>query len=275
VKHIESSIKPWSKKQLIVLFVVALLTFSVGRWDMQSWVQARLDTALLQSGLNIHYTDLSLHGLSLQLAGVNVASPDMPHEMALDTVQISMNASTLWHGAIQLHAENAWLQAAANVSLADGVIDVQGLDVQCDVAQAQAWYGAAMALPVTVLGQLHVTGEMAIDKLTGIAQTADVKATLLDASVDMMQQRYALGDYALTWRLHEQVGDWLLSGGKQVVIEGKGVVSVVSNMPMQWPFTGEVDMTAGAESPLVSLLPPNGQHITLAGTLGVPRWTMH
>jgi len=266
--------KSWSKKQLIVLFAVALLVFTVGRWDMQSWLQSRLDTALLQNELNIHYTDLELHGLSLQLYGVNVASADMPHAMALDTVKIAMTWASILHGTMQLHAENAWLQAAANVSLADDMIDVQGLDVQCDVAQAQAWYGAAVAFPFAILGQLHVTGDVVVDETTGIAHTADVQAALTSASADVMQQHYALGDYALTWQLHEHVGDWLLSGGEHLIVEGKGVVSVVSSMPMQWALTGVVDMTAGAESPLVSLLPPNGQHITLAGTLGAPRWTM-
>ena len=274
MKPFENHIKSWSQKQLVVLFVVALLVFTVGRWDMQSWVQSRLDTAILQSGLNIDYEDLRLRGLSLQLRGVNVALADMPHPMALDMAQIALTWSSLWHGAVQLQAENTWLQATTNISLNDGAIDVQDLEVQCDVAQAQAWYGAAMSLPFSVLGQLHVAGNMAIDKTTGIAQTADLKATLISASVAMMQQHYALGDYALVWQLHEQVGDRLLSGGEQVVVEGKGVVNVTSSMPMQWPLTGAVDMTAGAESPLVSLLPQSGQHITLAGTLGAPRWTV-
>lgn len=274
MKPFESRIKQWSQKQLVVFFVVALLVFTVGRWDMQSWVQSRLDTAILQSGLNIDYEDLTLRGLSLQLHGVNVMLADMSHSMPLDMVQIALTWSSVWHGTVQLYAENTWLQATTNISLDDGAIDVRGLEVQCDVAQAQAWYGANIALPFSVLGQLHITGDMAIDKTAGIAQAADLKATLISASVAMMQQNYALGDYALVWQLHEQVGDWSLSGGEQVAMEGKGVVNVASRLPMQWPLTGVVDMTAGADSPIVSLLPQNGRHITLTGTLGAPRWTV-
>jgi len=260
----------WTHKQLLWIFLIACAIFSLARWDSEVWLTSKLDAVIQEQQLPLHYASAHLQGLSLVLSDVSITTT-MPKTLHLDELELQAHGLgwLLGDWSVRTHVKNDFMDGNALLSQTDEILSIEQLQLKGDISAMQTWL--AQPLPAQLSGQVKIRGDLRLSVRTGQIQETELHIDWQKAAVNMMQQVYALGDYGLQLRVADAQGTWNLHGGKQLKIEGHGAWPVSGSIET-WPLAGEIAVKAGAKSPLAALLPKQGQHIKLAGTLSQPRW---
>jgi len=261
-------------KQLSLLFIVSLIFFSIFRWDIEPWVQRKLDFAIAQNHLNITYDTLDLHPTSLELSNVYLRLLDMPKPLLLGDVYLQLDWSALWkmRRAVSVKIKNSFIQMSTSISSHSTSIMLANLTGQLDVRAAQAWYGQPSLAQAA--GNVYWQGEVKINSSTGRPIQTDLQIRWQDATLHMMQQSYILGNYALNLKQTEQSQVWTLQGGEQLQTKGSGTLHINHNSPFMWKLQGNIDVKTSKNTPLAAILPKTEGKVKITGTLGQPQWTL-
>ncbi len=258
----------WSNKQLCYIFVGGLVIFSLLRWDADAWLSRQLDNILAQNHIRMQYQSLSWQGSSIELSNVQLHIPNLPNQLLLDSVQVGLDWSALWHGgmALKLTGNNAFIQANASLSSHDETLKLDKVHGIFDVKSAQVWFGQSALLQAS--GQAVLAGSLDVDMQTRLPTAIHLQIQWQQASVNVLNQDYMLGDYRL--KLDDQ--SWQLQGGEQLQLNGKGSLVVSAQPIMQWPLQGNVQVHAKEGGAIANILPSNKMDVNFTGALGNPRW---
>ncbi len=270
----KEKIKPMFNKQLSLLFIVSLIFFSIFRWDIESWVQRKLDFAIAQNHLDITYDTLDLHPTSLELSNVYLRLLDMPKPLLLGDVYLQLDWSALWKMrlAVSVKIKNSFIQMSTSISSHSTSIMLTSLTGQLDVRAAQAWYGQTSLAQAA--GNVYWQGNIKINSSTGRPIQTDLQISWQDATLNMMQQSYILGNYVLNLKQTEQNQVWTLQGGEQLQTKGSGTLQINRNPPFMWKLQGNIDVKTSENTPLAAILPKTKGKVKITGTLGQPQWTL-
>lgn len=260
--------KNWSNKQLCYLFVGWLIVFAVLRWDASAWFSSQLDSALAQNHIDMQYQALNFYGNSVELSYVKLHAPDLPKPLLLDTVQVSLDWAALWHGqlALKLVAKNSFIQCNASLSSHDEKLKLDKLHVVLDIKPAQLWLEKSALLQAS--GQAMLEGSFDVDMPTWLPTSLHLQMHWQQAAINVLGQDYVLGDYSL--QLDDQ--RWLVQGGEQLALNGKGTLVGNGQAILQWPLQGEVQVLSKKGAAIANILPLNKTHVNIKGTLGLPYW---
>ena len=266
--------KNWSNKQLCFIFIGFTVLLTILRWDSEAWIQSEIDKVIAQNNLNITYQTLDLNGTKLQLSDVYLHVPNMPKPLQLDSVQLQFDWSELWHGrlAILANINNSFMHMSTLLSMHNPYINLSNMIGKVNVQAAQAWYGKETFAQGT--GSITWHGNAGINISTGLPIKTDLQVRWQNANVHIMQQDYALGDYALKLTQSENNQIWSLQGGEQLQIQGNGTLHMNHPSALMWPLQGNVDVQVSPTSPLSALLPKTVTKIQLRGVLSQPQWLM-
>jgi len=267
-------VKSWSNKQLCLVFIICLPLFMLFNWDVEAWVKSKVDAAIVQNHLDISYQTFSLHGAGLHLSHVCLGASNLPKPLWLDEVELQLDWLLLWQMRLSILADvkNNFMQMKALLSMDDGSLLLSDITGQMDVQAAQAWYGKALL--AQGFGDVHWQGDIGLNVNTGLPVQTDLHIRWQNAALSMMQQRYALGDYVLALKQSDKNQSWILEGGKQLQIKGRGTLEMNHIDVLKWLLQGKIYAQADAASPLAAFLPQVGKDIKLTGSLGKPQWLM-
>jgi len=258
----------WSNKGLAYVFIGSLLIFSILRWDVDAWLDAKLNRMLMGNHIPLHYQSLDVSMGTVQLAQVVVQLPNIPQKLFVDTVQLSMNWNALWHGdfALNMKLENPFLQWQSVLAMRGQTLIFQKIDARVNIKKTQAWLGRNTLFQVE--GDLTVHGNFVLKKKNGAPLSVSLKLLWNNAMVHALHHDYLLGDY----QLDLNKGIWNVNGGEQLQISGEGSVNMSTESLLQWPLQGSLELHSPSNSKVGSLLPSNPLHINITGMLGSPRW---
>jgi len=256
----------WSNKQLLYVFVVSLAAFSVLRWDMDAWFASKVDAAITAEHLPIAYKTINAHIYGVDLSQVNLKLAGMPNDLLLKSVQIRLNWESLWHAevAFDVSLSNDFLRWHSLLSLQDDKLILRDIDADVDVQKAQIWSKQNAIFQAE--GTATVQGDLTLHQASGAPLSVSLLVLWKHASINLLDQHYALGDYHL--QLTKQ--QWELEGGSQLSLHGKGVLQVSEAPLLQWSLNGSVEVSPQTQSAVGRLVPASS--IQLSGTLGKPRW---
>jgi len=260
--------KSWSTKQLCYIFLGSLTVFTILRWDINMWLSRQLDAVLVQNHIQMQYQSLSLHGSGFDLSNVALHIPNLPNKLLLDTVQSNLDWAALWHGhmALKLMAKNPFIQFKSSLSFHNHKLGLNHISTKVNIKPAQSWLEQSTLLQAS--GQAILQGSLHIDIQTGLPTPVNLQMLWQHASINLLGKHYMLGDYSL--QLNDQ--NWLLQGGKQLQLNGKGSLTMNAHSIFQWPLQGEVQMYSKESAGVAAILPSNKVHMSFTGTLGSPHW---
>jgi len=268
----DATVPHFSWRFLASVFCIALLLFIGLRWDMTPWLQAQLNQWIQQQHLDIHYDSLERDGLQITLHHVQINDPGLPQPLSLDDVMISPDiwASLGGDKSALLHVRNAFMDVQAQLMMHGNSVDIQDVNADMDVAQAQTWL--ALPSPVHIHGQLHLEGALNLDASSGVPQSGTWTAVWQQAGASMMSQNYPLGDYHVQSHIAQQTMQWDVHGGEALTLNGQGKVDMSALDMRQWQLKGNVKVKAAEGSPLASFLTSSQRVLIISGNIGHPQW---
>ncbi|PCH53827.1 MAG: hypothetical protein COC22_01605 [Flavobacteriaceae bacterium] len=256
----------WSNKQLCYIFVGWLIVFAMLRWDMGAWLSSQLDRMLAQNHIEMQYQALNFHGDGVALSSVKLHIPQLPKPLLLDTAQVNLDWAALLHGqlAFNVTAKNSFFQCNTLLSSHDEKLKLDKLYVVLDVKPAQRWLGKSALLQAS--GQATLEGSFDVDMQTRLPASVHLQMQWRQAAINVVGQDYVLGDYSL--RLDDQ--SWVLHGGEQLELNGKGRLVGNAQPVLQWPLHGKVQLLSKEGAAIANILPLHKAHVNITGTLGLP-----
>ena len=257
-----------SNRQLCYVFAVSFLFFSLWRWDITDWLEPRLHDALVKYHVPLEYQQIDVGMLGISLSQVSVQHAALAKPLLLDSVNVSLSWPALWHGdiALDVQAENAFLQAESLLLWQDDQLVLKQVDAHMDVREAQKWAG--MDALFQAAGELLLQGDIKLSATTGEPLSIHADITWEHAQVNMFNQTYVLGDYHLS--VQDQA--WHLQGGKQLQLAGDGTLAIGKGTMLQWPLQGSIQVKAEAGSAILAILPFQKATLHISGTLASPHW---
>ena len=154
-----------SWQQLLLVFVLALLFFIAVRWQPDIWLQSRISEQFQQNGITIDYKKLHLDGIGLRLETVSLQNAAMSQALTLDSLRLSPAWTSLFSGSPGVDLQLNWFGQRVETRLIrqDTYIDIQDLHAAIDAALLQP----LLQLPVKLIGQLKLSGDLRVDMQTG------------------------------------------------------------------------------------------------------------
>ncbi|MDQ6964944.1 MAG: hypothetical protein Q9M13_08505 [Mariprofundales bacterium] len=263
-----------SARQLLLLFLVAVLFFTAVRWDSSGWLQQQLLPYL--DGYGVHATSLARDGGSLTLRQVRIDGVEIAGSPLLwERIVITPH----WAALLQLqrvaHLSMQGRQVALDADLeqVDGAwLAVRNLRLSLPIALLAP---LLPAMPVTLTGDLQCRGRVQVSRDLWRVEQPDIICGWQQATASMGGKPLALGSY----RLQLEVADsdagewhWQLSGGDVAKVKGGGGVHPLADVSMsRWAVDGAVTITAGS-GPLGAVIGAalgGGAH-RVGGTLAAP-----
>jgi len=264
----------YSWATLSLVFIAALATFLVWRWDSEAWLQQRIDAQIQQQKLPVSYTSMERQGASIHFTQVHIHAQGVP-PLTFDALHLQLAWSELWHGrlGIKVQASNAFLTCQSTLIQQGDIIQLQDLQLHADVAQAVAWFKPSFSL-AQVHGQAELHGTAYLNRNTGLpASPSDITVTWNKAAITMMQQTQDLGDYTLSSQQDQQSIHWNIKGGHALSVQGDGLLMLQPKQPQNSSLTGKLSFKTQAGTLLSQLLgATSGKQLNITGTLTHPQW---
>jgi len=263
----------FSARQLVLFFLISVCVFLLFRWDMNTWIRHNVDAMIAQHHLNISYDGLQLSRGGIVFTGVDIQLPTKT--LSIDRVAIapawSEWMSMQW--GLKLTAKNKFLACSGLISADGEQIQLQHAYMYIDMPAAQAWL--AQPLPVQLHGNIQLqSGLILFDNASGMSLHGDMELNWNKAEVMWAQQAYPLGDYKSQINITKQLLVWSISGGRDLLLNGKGQLVLQQGRLMNSSLTGDVDIAIDMHSALKQLLPVHLQHVHLSGRLASPQWQL-
>jgi len=266
----ERGVQPWSWRQLLLLFLVALSLFCSLRWDGARWLQQELH------GVGIDAVVVTRNGITLHLEQVTLSAVTVDGAL-LQLREMSLRPiwSSSWLHLQPVVAITArWRQAVvdAEVMRMDGErLALRALQLQLPLPMVMPWLPA---LPVALDGDVACHGALQLLLAERKAAQPDLRCDWRQASAAMGGGTpMALGSYHLQLRSRGEKWHWSLGGGDVARVNGEGVIHPAATLAMsQWPLDGKLTVQAGtgAFGAMVGAVLGGASH-TIAGTLAAPQ----
>jgi len=258
--------------QLCLVFVLALLLFTVMRWQPEPWLQHQIDQQARINGIDLHYQALQIEGLSVRMEHVSIRVAELPVPVVLDSLSISPAWSLLLSGtgAVDMKATLSRQSAEAVLVWQDKYVEVHDLNAVLDVAALQSLWKQRMPFPVQAGGRLKLSGNVQFDTLSGLPVDGQLDAAWQQARIDLPMFNKPLGDYQLVLKAATHasgVWQWTLGGGAEVRLSGSGQLNL-TGLPQQWTVSGRVQIQAAPEAKAIaSMLGNQAKTFNISGNL--------
>ncbi|MDX8414301.1 MAG: hypothetical protein R8J85_09470 [Mariprofundales bacterium] len=266
-------VRPFSIKQLILLFIISTLLFCIGRWDGNGWLQQQLLPRLAAYG--VHATVVARDGSRIRLQQVVVDGVDIAGApLQWDEVVVAPKWSSLLKLSPAVRLSMRWQQAVidAEVSAVDEVhLAMRQLNVSFPLAMVAP---LLPPMPVTLAGGVVCQGAVVLNRVATQFAQPDLRCDWQQATVTMGGKPMLLGSYQLVVNSAAEDWHWALSGGDVAKVEGAGAVHPVANMAMAaWSIDGALTVHAGqgAVGAMVGAMLGTQPH-TIGGRLAAPEF---
>jgi len=259
--------------QLCLVFVLALLLFTLMRWQPELWLQHQIDQQARNNGIGLHYQALQVEGLSVRMEHVSVQTRQLPAPLVLDSLRISPAWSMLMAGtgAIDVMVTLSGQSAQAVLAWQDKYIEVHDLNAVLDVASLQPLWKQRMPIPVQAGGRLKLSGHVQLNALSGLPVDGELNAVWQQARIELPMLNKPLGNYQLAVKATTPASggwQWTLGGGTEVMLSGSGQLDLSGTSPQQWVVSGRVQVQAAPEAKAIaSLLGHQARAFNISGNL--------
>lgn len=265
-----------SWKQLLVVFIIALLLFISIRMQPEPWIASLIEKQAKQQGMNISYRALELNGLSLHFEQLSIQTAQLPGPIKLDSLSLSPAWSSLLTGDAGATIQANWntQSFSAVVTQQADIINIHSLDGALDVALLQPLLAKRVPIPVNIQGRAKITGGIQLNAINGHPRIGKLTLNWRAASVEMPPMKMPLGDYKLILQTDDikRAWQWDLSGGTALKLTGKGNISTSAPNPALWSLNGTVQAQADQKTPtLAALLGNRTKQFSISGNISQPR----
>jgi len=268
-----NGVRPFSIKQLMLLFIISTLLLCIGRWDGSGWLQQQLLPRLAAYG--VHATAVVRDGGRLRLQQVVVDGVDFAGApLQWDEVVVSPKWLSLLKLSPSVQLSMRWQQAVidAEVTAIDEVhLAIRQLNVSFPLAMVAP---LLPPMPVTLAGAVVCQGAVVLHRVTTQLAQPDFRCDWQQATATMGGKPMPLGSYQLVVNSAEEDWHWTLSGGDVAKVDGAGAVHPAANMAMAaWPIDGALTVHAGQGSlgAMVGAMLGTQPH-TIGGQLAAPEF---
>ncbi|HID37787.1 MAG TPA: hypothetical protein EYP39_10535 [Ghiorsea sp.] len=269
------TVKPFSVRLLLSVFIISLLVFMLLRWDVSSFLRHQIDNAAKQEGYTLIYDEVSISGLSIVLQPITIQQ-GKAMSIQLDKIQLSPSFSQLTSGILGLDINTTWLgnPISATVVQDGDVIQLLNIDAMIDVSRLDD-----LNIPVQLSGLMHLQGELQLLQSTGQPQSGRLTLTWNNAKAGLAAPEFTLGDYQVNINSVDDVSQpwqWAISGGSGVALNGSGTLLANNPDPKRWAVTGLVDANIDNSNPSLAMMMQgvmgsNQAKFRISGSLGAPR----
>ncbi|HIP07154.1 MAG TPA: hypothetical protein EYG66_04710 [Mariprofundaceae bacterium] len=269
------TVKPFSVRLLLSIFIISLLVFMLLRWDVSSFLRHQIDNAAKQEGYTLIYDEVSISGLSIVLQPITIQQ-GKAMSIQLDKIQLSPSFSQLTSGILGLDINTTWLgnPISATVVQDGDVIQLLNIDAMIDVSRLDD-----LNIPVQLSGLMHLQGELQLLQSTGQPQSGRLTLTWNNAKAGLAAPEFTLGDYQVNINSVDDVSQpwqWAISGGSGVALNGSGTLLANNPDPKRWAVTGLVDANIDNSNPSLAMMMQgvmgsNQAKFRISGSLGAPR----
>ncbi len=266
-----------SWRQLLLVFIVALLLFSLMRLQPEPWLQAQISQQSRQHGITLQYHALQIEGFTVHFDQFKVQTSQLPAPIVLDSLSLSPAWSSLLTGTIAIQLDTSWQgqQATAVVSKQGDVIDVQSFNALLETAALQPLLAKNIPIPVKTSGQIQATGTLLLNAINAHPLNGQIDITWSSAAVEMASMKTPLGDYKLSLQ-NSETGtpwQWNIDGGSTLLLSSKGSIATSTMQPERWPLNGQIRIEVGKKpeaASLAALLGNQAKQFNISGTLASP-----
>jgi len=266
-----------SKRTLFFIFILALLVFSLLRWDMSSWLSAQIQQAAKQTGMNIQYEHISVTGFTVQLNQLKISKSNIL-SIQVQELKVSLAWDALLSGELGVNIESLWQTNPLSFTIIQqgDRLQIQHIDAVLDISRIPQ---LTTSIPARVSGVVKISGDIRINPNTQQLEGGNLDITWNQAKAGLTQPKFTLGDYQINIfndQKNNQPWHWDILGGSGVALKGNGTLLPQSPNPQSWPISGlisaKVDQTNPSLAMMVqSMMGTTENSLRISGTLGKPR----
>jgi len=248
------------------------------RWQPGPWLRAQILHMAEQQHMQLNYNDIAWHGLSAEMADVQLQTARMANPVMVENVTVRPLLSTLWSGEPAARIGVRWRgqQLSASVRQQDDIIDISDIEAVMDIAGLQPLWQRQLSVQVDVQGKIELTGSVQLHARTGQPVNGVLEVVWQGAEATLAGMKMPLGDYHLSLHNIAQAGQWAwqADGGKGLSLHADGKLAVAGTDPRQWRVNGQAELAAGEGAPqgLLLMLGNKPVKLQLSGALQRPQW---
>jgi len=268
---------PSSKRKLLLTFTLALVIFSLLRWDISPWLSTQIQQAATQAGFNVQYEQLSVSGLGVQLDNLQVSKPNM-QPLQFQELRANLAWNVLLSGELGVNIEALWQTNPISLTVIqqNGSLQINDIDAVVDISRIKQ---LTANIPASISGVIEAHGHIRINPNTQMLETGNLEIAWNNAKAGLTQPKFTLGDYFIKFYSDEQDNQpwhWDIAGGSGVALKGNGTISPQHPNPQWWTINGLMNAKVDQTNPslammMQSMMGTTEASLRISGTLGKPR----
>jgi len=266
-----------SKRKLLLVFALALATFSLLRWDMSPWLSTQIQQAAKQAGINVQYDQVSISGFGIQFDNLQINKPNI-QPLQFQELQANLAWDVLLAGELGANIETLWQSNPISFTVIQqgDSLQINNISAVVDISRIPQ---LTANIPASISGVIEAHGAVRINPNTQKLETGDLEIVWNQAKAGLTQPKFTLGDYHIKLYSDTQENQpwhWDISGGSGVALKGNGTISPQHPDPQWWPINGLMNVKVDQTNPslammMQSMMGTTEASLRISGTLGKPR----